>query len=698
MNILHLIKKISYLLVTILIFVCVILFFTIKTEQGRMETEAKTIFAEEMSTYRMYNCHYVAENAEFVIDGADPNIIFPSIDEPINCISIEFVSPLSRTTPVQLFYAKSGEIFSEENSILTVIRKGDKSINFFFPTGTYSQFRLDFDGAFTLESLSYGMGSIDIGEEFRIIRYEKINWVALVIVIVTFALLKFFERNYGYYHFIKHISKTLMDKLKKTKLCERFSKKFIKSNDFKYNDDIKARKTANVFAILALVFGVIMIYIVPPMSSPDENGHFQNICRISSGNVFADVGEDGTVGSNLASAEINFISDSFSKYVWNYQDNLYSYTQIGEYCANYKYSGQTLFYPTGHSTINPASYFSACIGVVIVKALFGISNVYSLWVCARLSNLLFSILVIRLAILKTPIMRNTMFLLALMPMTFFQLCSVNYDVELICGAFLLFSYSMRLILADKTYRVSTSDIAAICFACGCLFAAKLYYIVLAIILFSICIKKFGSWKRYVFSIGCVVCMGVIFYLIPTIITNNAIGSTMQNPMGGERYEALFENYQIIPSIVWKSLYMNKGLCITSFIGYFGWLNVGMPNSFIYFYILVISSTAIIELCMIRRLNIRSRVLGLVSSVIIIAALVVVMYVSFWGYGTFYARGLQGRYFIPIALYNVIWLANPLLCRFKYTDKIYAVLDKSTKCVAAAYCMLTCAIIFTAYWL
>ena len=56
--------------------------------------------------------------------------------------------------------------------------------------------------------------------------------------------------------------------------------------------DDKALCLANLFLTLALVFGLLLIFLEQPFVCPDENAHYLNICHLSHGHIFAAVKGD----------------------------------------------------------------------------------------------------------------------------------------------------------------------------------------------------------------------------------------------------------------------------------------------------------------------------------------------------------------------------------------------------------------------
>lgn len=692
------IKKISYICVTVLIFVLLILSFNIKKQIKGMGEIVYSISAEQFNNLSMQNCHSEIDengNAVYSSEGGYPIVYLTPVEEELNCIEIVFNEPVEQPLGVGLYYSHDGQAFSESSAYHASLSTGDQSIDIFLPKNTYSAYMLSITGGnYSVQMINYGIDNFtNIPESFsNLSSYYKINWIAIFSFLVLIVGLIIFEKKYGYFALIKSFFKMVSQ----CRFFLQIKNKWFSKDDYNFLQK-SARKTANTFTVLMLVFGSLLIFLSPPMTTPDEITHFSNVCNLVSCNFVDGKNVDGQVGVFLADEEISFMQENDSKFGigYNYSEN-YSFEQMLNFNTEYSYSGGKTFLVNRGAAINPCAYLSCAILTGLLKLILGANDVFTLYLYAKLSNLIFSTLIIRLALLKTPIMRNTMLLLALMPGTIFQLCSVSYDVGAISGSFLLFAYGTRLILADSKYRVSIGDIIAVCFSCSCLFACKFLYICLAIILFAISYKKFGSIKRYIASICSVIASGIIFYYIPTVINKYLCGTFVAS--GNPKNRIMLENWKLIPTIIYDSLSVNQQFYTNTFVGNLGWYKAPLPQAYVNFFIILISLVVVIEICSVKGLNVKARVTFGIGALTIVSGIIMSMYLGCAGFGGNVAGGVQGRYFIPAAIFIPIVFANPILCRFKYTDKIYAVLDKSTKCVAAAYCMLTCAIIFTAYWL
>ena len=116
---------------------------------------------------------------------------------------------------------------------------------------------------------------------------------------------------------------------------------------------MKNMSIENKFLILSLVLGLIIIMIVPPFQSPDEDSHFLKAYLISKGNFYP-IEKNNTIGYDIPKDMSDYISNQTSKgsdlsYKYSYEnyyyDNLLSYSYSNKIFRNISTSGVT---PVAH--------------------------------------------------------------------------------------------------------------------------------------------------------------------------------------------------------------------------------------------------------------------------------------------------------------------------------------------------------------
>ncbi len=464
----------------------------------------------------------------------------------------------------------------------------------------------------------------------------------------------------------------------------------------------KPRQLANLFFVLALLFGLLLILLEPPFVCPDENAHFINICRISRGELFAQT-ENGQIGSVISVEEFEFLAKYGGKYNGQGTAERFDYQTAWELMGRAP-SDETFFFPFELSTINPVPYLFASIVVSIMRFLLGGINAYEVLLFAKLANLFFYAFVIRWALMKTGAFRHTMFLLALMPMSLFQGASTSYDAILIPASFLLFAYATKILCSSEEYLISREDIIAICFASAFLFGCKIAYGPLVLILLSICVKKFGSWKRWGICVGAVVGMAVVFYLLPTFIiglTTRGAGAGLSEAQIAQK-EFFNENVLHFSVVIDRTLEHFGTYWIETFFGILGWLDTRFPRPFLFLFALISTFNAIMDACSTKGIRLKTRVLSLAGVAIFFVGTLYAMYVDWTPelvgiVGGDLAYGGQGRYFIPVALFTLIAVANPLMEYVKHREWLESVREKTVCLTALASVSLTVMLMVVRYW-
>ncbi len=463
----------------------------------------------------------------------------------------------------------------------------------------------------------------------------------------------------------------------------------------------KARRYARMFVILAMLFGMLLLFLEPPFVIPDENKHYLNVCRVSHGNIFVNV-KDGSIGSYITAEELDFYALFDGKFVNN--DNVFDLHSAVAHSQRVPDSTQA-FFATTDATLNPTPYLIPAAVVAMCRFLFGSLNAFNSLFIARLANLLFYVIVIRWALMKTKALRGTMFLLALMPMSIFQACSASYDGCLIASSFLLFAYATRILLSPTDYQITREDIFAICFATVFIVGAKVAYAPLILLLLAIPIKKFGSLKRYFSCIGAVAAIGVLFYVVPAIVTK-IITAGVDMPLTEAQIlqqEYVKENFFVIPKVIYHTTKHFSGYWSEGFFGILGWLDTNFPAMFVKLFLIALSVSAVTELCSVKGIRWNARLLSLAGVTVFYVGTVYTMYVK-WNpvltgiVGGDLAYGGQGRYFIPIVLFLFLVAANPLLTKFKYREKVDSFREQAIPMVSFFYLGLTALMLFLRYWM
>jgi uncharacterized membrane protein len=274
-----------------------------------------------------------------------------------------------------------------------------------------------------------------------------------------------------------------------------------------------------VFALTALCFGLLFLYVLPPLSAPDEIRHYISAYDLS--NRILGIKTDDPQGRVPVRMEDWFAEDSCGDYeVEMLPDGTLAVCEDG--AGEAKVLGQTLTEETYrlihnydeaeselsgtyalsvHSPVvtTPCAYLMPALGITLARVL-GLNTLWLLYL-GRVFNLLLFVIAVSYAIRRIPFGKELLFGVSILPMTLHLAASYSYDVLLISGFFLLTAVCMDL--AYHAEKVRIADILLLAAVMAIAGPCKMVYAVFAGLCLLIPVKKFGGRGRWLISAVCV---------------------------------------------------------------------------------------------------------------------------------------------------------------------------------------------------
>lgn len=469
-------------------------------------------------------------------------------------------------------------------------------------------------------------------------------------------------------------------------------------------------KHAKFFLTVALVVGVLMIILSPPMSTPDENAHFLNAYSISTGNLFPDQ-QDGNIGKFIPTYIYDYVVENLARYSGS-EFEPFSHTEfvMDSYLANG--DGSQMFHASPLYAINPVGYLFSSLGMALGRGITSIFEPhladlpYNQLLFARMANLAFYIAVIYISLRNTPKFQNTMLLVALMPMSIYLGSSVNYDALIIPTSLLLISELLRL-LSRETDRIEKRDIAIILFCTFFLISVKFIYALLLLGLFILPIKKFGTTKFYFQCIGMVVGVALVAgipFVLLQFIQQGANANSYDVIAAHQSF--VFSHLELMPRVFYNTIAKFYPYYFESFIGKLGALDTNFPVPFLVCFAVILLVTALLEAC---QCGIFSgfqwkRIFLLGGCLLTVAMIFIPMYLTWTplpgiadGVGTMYISGVQGRYFIPLVLPFLLCISNTCIPE-TWADRLRSPLFHVAAYTVVIFGILTSFLLLARYWL
>jgi uncharacterized membrane protein len=435
-----------------------------------------------------------------------------------------------------------------------------------------------------------------------------------------------------------------------------------------------------VFLILAAAVGLFLALVNPPFQSPDEDAHFTRIFQLSEGTLIAQKSQD-QIGGWLPQS----IYDAWEPFPYIDKVDLDIVRKLLQepFTAEPRH-----FFPFMHTALySPVAYGPAILGVWTGRA-FGLSALGQLY-AARVATLLGCLAIVFFAIRIMPVFKWVMVMIALMPMTVFLFATPSADAMTNALALLTTALILRSALA-KSGPVGTGEWMTIGAVSLLLALTKQLYFPLVIMTFLIPVERFGGWKRKVMLCLGVIGAALVANLIWAMLVRHTV--TVESWAQPEEQTLFVLSHPLRYAGVLHQMLLDRWeTYLIWFVGTLGWLNVSLPAWIWPTYLTILAATALADRGKGRPLAWweKSLIIGICSVTILFIA--TSQYISYTAPTSKMIRGVQGRYFIPLAVAGLLVLYNRKL----------KVPEKAISLVVIIYCLtvliVTCQTLVTQFY-
>lgn len=406
------------------------------------------------------------------------------------------------------------------------------------------------------------------------------------------------------------------------------------------------RQPHQLFLVVSLVFGTILCFLTPPLQVPDEFAHFTRAYQLAQGQLISthkpELGNGlGSVGGNIP-LSMTRLEAKFPP-VMKDSDQKVTISSFIESTKESLEPEKSAFTSITGFNYSPVPYLGS-IAASFIGQLTNMSPILILYF-GRILNMFVAITLIYFAIKKTPIFKSIFVLLALMPMTLYQLASLSADSIGMGIGFLTVAMIFYFAYSKEIKRIGRKEVLILIALFAGMALWKQPYAAFALLYFVIPREKVGSWQKYI-VVGIGVIMSALLPMILWSVANapiinaatvpaNQLGNILRNPLGFAK--VLFATY-----------FGELGLgYFKQAIGVLGWLNV--PISFLFhtlpYFILIVLTYLYENRQTMFRLS--DRLVFLLTSLGVSGLLSLSLFLIWTPPGSAAIEGLQGRYFIPI---------------------------------------------------
>ena len=355
-----------------------------------------------------------------------------------------------------------------------------------------------------------------------------------------------------------------------------------------------------VYPVAGLLLGLLSLFILPPLSAPDEISHYVSAYQLSShligkqatdryGRVLLrpqdvwvedldashvyEIGEDGTWKADVSvSGENRVIAQPLEEGSYHQIHEIFEsgvseyllHTELGETEAD------SLFPPV---TTTPLAYLPQAIGMAAAR-LLGLGTLPLLYL-GRICNLIFFVVMTTLAMRRLPFGKEVLFGVALLPMTIHLSASYSYDVMIMSCFFVLTAVCLDLACARENVR--KRDVALLAVLMAVAGPCKMVYAPMLGLCLLIPMRKFGkvrNWFISAFAVGTAWAMAM--YLVNSqVIATYAVATEADSYVewageAGFSMSLLIHNPVLLVRMFYQTLLWNaKDMHITMIGGWLG---------------------------------------------------------------------------------------------------------------------------------
>lgn len=412
------------------------------------------------------------------------------------------------------------------------------------------------------------------------------------------------------------------------------------------------------FLVTAIPVGLMLAIVMPPFDQLDEFDHFLRSFETSEG-MFLNHETQHQMG--------NYIPVSLVDTVYKTQfisGNGYQYGIAHEAFQTKLNPSDRIFIRNYASSYPPTIYIPQAIGVTLGRYIF--DSPMMMMYLGRIFNFLAYAVIVYTALKIVPVKKNLFYLMALLPMAMNQAATLSGDSMLISSAMLFVAYILYLAYGKveqiKLKHVLTTIGIGIFIA-----ASKMVYIPMILLFLIIPLKKFSDkkdfWKKFLYVLA--------GFMIPYLVWNalnfaNISIPDVRNHVGVMPKDQI--KFILTQPVHFLKILADSVLSMgeNRFLGMLGRVVViyhyVTPHIVIYTYLFMLILFGLwnnendLQFFKLRNLDKWIMMFIMLSSVLLIY---VALYVGYSPVGNSSILGVQGRYFLPVAIFLFLSISSPL---------------------------------------
>ncbi|MBR3020608.1 MAG: DUF2142 domain-containing protein [Clostridia bacterium] len=437
----------------------------------------------------------------------------------------------------------------------------------------------------------------------------------------------------------------------------------------------KAPRMERIFPLFALGLGLLYLFIMTPLSVPDESTHYSAAYELTNRLLLQEDPHAGYAGdfdfsgftahANTADGYRRLIDDFFA--VPDHGETIYVDVLSTIWSLHYS-----------------LEYFPQAIGLAAARLLR--LNFLQSFYLGRLFNLLFYVLCLTIALRRTPCFKLMFSLVGTLPMVLHQAASYSYD-SFINGVAIIFTASLMKAIYDQGL-LSRKDYLVL-LGCAALIApAKGAYCFLILVYLLIPSERFvrKRWKILSFLLILAACMAMFTVLLwPSLQRILGSAGTVRN--SASLWEKLADRPLYLLQKIAKTLLRYAPGWVRQAIGVLSGLSLPLPIWIGSSMLLMLILSAWITPAPLSTVTVRQRIILLLVCILILLAFLIGMLLSWESQNSPFIEGVQGRYFIPVLPLALAAINNQRFRLDENTGIPITALFSLLSCASVVYVML-----------
>lgn len=413
-----------------------------------------------------------------------------------------------------------------------------------------------------------------------------------------------------------------------------------------------------LFIVLGLLLGPLYSLLLPPLQAPDEVAHFFRAYILSEGHCVAE--PNILIPEQVRRLQTLYpVHLELSRRITAAELGALARTPLEDDPKNV----------VGFNIIS----VHACVPYLPAAAVINIARhlhapALDLMYLGRLANLATYLAAVYLALRMIPGLKLLLFALALMPMTLHQAASLSADSLTFAASFLLCAYILKLAFGSNR-NISSRDLWSLSVLVVVVSFSKFAACLVPLILLLPPAKFRSAGRRWIFiGIQLAIASSAVLlwqYLnLPNVERFDSYNATQGIHMAGN-LQFVYRHPVVSATTMLRTLLSYPVL--QQFVGNLGWLCVPLPAWDVAGYA---SLLCLVALTQNRTMQLTALHRAIIAT--IVAAGTAAVFILIWSFniteaytpevlrGTALVPGIQGRYFIPLALPALLLLSNQRL--------------------------------------